>query len=269
MSDPFGIEKALFEAPPHQARRPVDERGVPYDPANAGKRKAEKRPKVGPNLATKKKHAWRSPVGRGAYGNHPARPHWSQQAGNARFWANAAVNNPGPVGAGAAAGGAVALQSQRSKMSDKNKKRTDVATGAAVGGAATQVGGQKRMYRQLRDAQKVENNLDWGELNSNNKLRAKKEHRKTFDRLGSESRRASEGGKNARAYAQHYNRNFPEGFKSSKVRRAVASGKATRNINRASVVGAVAGGAAVAGGYKAKEKLKKSDETSAFGVDHG
>ena len=246
--------KALIEPPPHQRR------------VEGGKHKGPRsKNMISMTNRSKKKHKFKAPTpGRGKYVNAPNNPHWSHNAANARFWANAAINNPGPATAGVAAGAAAVGQSQRKKLSDDNKRRVDTATGAAAAGGTAQVVGNKRMYGKLREMQKPERNLDWADpkdiRNPSKSLPAAE--KKKFNALKSGARKAQAaaggGEQGKRAWAQHFNANFPEGYESSKVRRDVASGKTIRRINRGSLIAAAAGGGAVYGGHKINEK-RKSD----------
>lgn len=258
---------SLISIPEHQ-QRPAPKGGA---------RKQGKTKHVGRGGGKKKYQA--PPIGRGQYVNAPNKPHWSHNIGNTKFWANAAVNNPGNTGAGVALGTATALQSQRSKMSEKGKRRTDVATGAAATGAAANVAGTKRAYKKIRWAQAPENNKDWSEGGLKVRRDLPKETQKEFKDVASRARRA--GGQpgmddkariaatTKRQEAMYRDANFPKGFKSSNIRRHVGSGKAMRNVNRGSIAAGLVGGAAVAGGYKLKDKKVHKSSLSAFGVDHG
>jgi hypothetical protein len=204
------------------------------------------------------KRKWKSPpAGRGQYVNPPNSPHWSHNKANPKFWRNAAINNPSHAALGAAVVGAAGLQSQRKNMTPREKNATDVATAGVAAGGATKVLGHQREYRKLRAAQHPKNNTDWADPKDvrNPAKTLPKEERKKFEQAKSGARKAqSEAGGSKRIWTQHFNANFPEGYKTSAIRRAVATGKTTRNVNRATLaVGALGAGAA----YGAQELKQK------------
>lgn len=229
---------SLIKVPDNQ-KRPAGSGG-----AHRGKTKTKRSPF---NASGKRK--WQPPKpARGAYVNPPNAPHWSHNKANARFWTNAAINNPSHAGVGAAAVGVAALQSQRKKMTPREKDATDVATAGVAAGGAANVAGTKREYKKVRAYQRPENNTDWADPKDvrNPAKTLPKEERKKFEQAKSGARKAqAEAGGSKRVWTQHFNANFPEGYKTSSIRRAVATGKTTRNVNRATLaVGALGAGAA-------------------------
>lgn len=251
------IQKSIFTAPPNQQR------------IEGGKRKGPARANPLASTAGQKKRKWQSPpIGRGAYVNAPNKPHWSHNMGNAKFWTNAAVNNPGNTAAGAGLAGAGLAASQRNKLGPDGKRRTDTAAAAGISGAAAQYAGSKGVYQQTREYQKPVNNMDWSSDGKNKYQKTlPSSEKKKFDSVKSAARRA--GGKpgmddkqkiastTLRQQTQNYNANFPEGYKTSAIRRHVGSGKAMRNVGRASLATAAAGGAAAWATHKVTEKPKQ------------
>lgn len=235
-------KKFVYTPPPPPPRRPA---------TPPGGRKAESRKPVAGKGG---KYAERGKIGRG---NTIRRPKTADKLTSPRWMANAAVNNPSSVAAVGAVAGAGALAASRKNMSPENRRKADVATGAALGGAAG-VGANHGAFYGMKSRYHSSKVAGSYMRSKNGKTQFHGPNRKRLEALKSESRKKG----NLRQQTDHFNRNFPKDLPGAKLRRVSA------RMGPKTMLASAAGGALLGGGGTAvatKERVKKS----AFGVEHG
>ena len=175
---------------------------------------------------------------------------------NPRWTANAAVNHPGNVAAGGALGGAAFIHGAKKNLHGKKRTAADTTEGGLIGGSLAHASRQGADYGAKavgeRQFKNVSHKGNYGPYKEG-------PHKATMNKY----KRTAKG--DPRTKAKMFDENFPKGVPSYRARRVGTI------LNKKPVAaGVVAGGAAVGAGAAAlKNKFKKNNSVSAFGVDHG